>query len=236
MTMAACRIVSEETPRIVAIYSLENHSMKSFFALLCLPFFAASVPAATIIPVSYFYEVTSPGSLNGNYADIHSLKLLDGVASVPSWSSAGNTVDATPMVGWNNSVPIIVFDFGKTVTIDSLTVWASHSDGAAGVYLPTLIVLDAENFTGSFSVGPNPSYSIGETHPLEVTGFSFTGQTLYVTVYPNLFAGWTMLTEVSFGGPISAVPEPSTYAAIAGALVLGLGVVRRRRMVANAKN
>lgn len=206
--------------------------MKSLLALLCLPFLAASVSAATLTPVSYSYPVAGPGSEGGSYTDGSYTKLTDGVDYVAAWSWAEVPVDSAPMVGWYQVNPVIAFDFGQTVTVNSLILWASHSDGAAGVYLPVTITLQGTDFFQSFSITPPAGYGVGTTVPLQITGFNFTGQILDITITRSPLADWTMITEVSFTGSVSAVPEPSTYAAIAGALVLGLGVMRRRRIMA----
>lgn len=200
--------------------------MKSFLVSLGVALFTASLSAATLTPVSYSYG-NAPGDPNdiNNYYDTAFTKLTDGVDSVGAWGGAG-AVDITAFAGWfyTGGAASITFNFGGNVSIDSVTLWAADSDDAAGVGLPVNVTLaGAGGFSQGFPI-TNPA-GTGTTVPLVLSGFSYTGDSITLTIPANY--QWLMLSEVTFTGA-SAVPEPSAYAALAGVAALGIVVWRRR--------
>ncbi len=76
----------------------------------------------------------------------------------------------------------------------------------------------------------------GLTPDWKTVSFSFTTSNtvtdtnLYFKVYDTSISGPS--TDVAFiNASVSAIPEPSTFAAVAGGLVLGAALLRRRRPV-----
>lgn len=81
-----------------------------------------------------------------------------------------------------------------------------------------------DTFVKTFSGISNPAGS-ASTVALTLPDFEVTTNRLYLEI--PYTGTWTMITEASFTGA-SAIPEPSTYAALAGALALGVVVWRLR--------
>ncbi len=187
--------------------------------------------AQTLLVESYGYaNGHEPGNPNDSqtYFDHDLTKLTDGVASVDAWGSS-SPVDAANFAGWFFNTAQIRFDFGRMVDLQEFTVWAADSDGAAGVVLPHRITLLTDGgFEQVFSVVNPPGF--GATVALAFSGFSVTTNQVTLSIEapfnPSFDHEWLMLTEVGFAG--TAVPEPSTYAALAGLATLGFVASRRR--------
>jgi hypothetical protein len=149
-------------------------------------------------------------------------KLTDGVFPTQSWYQYG---EATPWVGWDGnqgqSNPVVTFNFGGIVDIDSITVWVDNSIGAGGVWHPASISVDGINFLLPLDSGdPLPrAYTFSG---LDIIGSSVTLQFSQQLSYP-----WLMVGEVSFEGA-TAVPEPTTLSLI-GLALAGFGFSRRRQ-------
>jgi len=150
---------------------------------------------------------------------------------------AGNTVDATSLSGWTALASTSTFPFGgfanpsenvDTTAGDGLNAYLLITDGAlqaivrlnswatlTGVDSPATPTTLAYNFDSSASASA-------------ITSFAATGTTLSIFDGGGTdFSGGTNGTGVSF--TLSAVPEPSTFAALAGLCALGAVMVRRRR-------
>lgn len=69
--------------------------------------------------------------------------------------------------------------------------------------------------------------SVGGTYQL-FDGFGGVNVITNLTI-TGLAAGWTADLDITGLLTVSAVPEPSAYAAIAGAVLLGVAALRRRR-------
>jgi len=152
----------------------------------------------TYVPCNGVCDVTS-APLSGGTG-----KLTDGVTPALSWYQYGWW---TPWVGWytpytNETNPIVTFNFGHTVTINSVTVWVDNTIGYGGVYLPQGFSVDGNYFAIPFdNVDPNPrAYTL--------SGLNITADSADVQFfqYPGY---WIMVGEVTFNGT-SAVPEPAT--------------------------
>lgn len=149
-------------------------------------------------------------------------KLTDGVSPTQNWYQYG---EATPWVGWDGnqgqSNPVVTFNFGGIVNIDSITVWVDNSLGAGGVWHPASISVDGLDFSLPLdNVDPSPrAYTISN---LGIVGSSVT---LQFAQQPS--SQWLMVGEVSFEGT-TAVPEPATLSLMALAL-LGFGFSRRHQ-------
>jgi fibronectin-binding autotransporter adhesin len=107
--------------------------------------------------------------------------------------------------------------------------------GGSGAYVLNVLSLDAGNVTG---LAPNfsevaRSWTIASTTG-GITGFDAANWTIDVTGFLNPEAGTFTLAESAGNLVLSyaPIPEPSTYAALAGLGMLGFAVYRRRR---NAK-
>lgn len=118
----------------------------------------------------------------------------------------------------------------KTITLDGLTIGASYdlylySEGGAA-NRPITFTLDRNSF--SLTAGSTTSFVEGTNYG--VFSFTATGTSQLFTVGP------TGSNEANLAGlqvvQTSAVPEPSTYAALAGLAALGLAAARRRRRMA----
>lgn len=203
------------------IASVVSHmTTRRLLALASLLAGAVSAPAALIPITSYTYG-TSP---SGTYPDSGGVELRDGVTASAAWGAGPiGFADVVALVGWQNTNPTVTFNFGSPVTIRSFTAWGADSDGAAGVALPSALTLTTVGFNQSFTV-VNPA-GAGTTVALSHGGFEVT--TSSITLVATRSTQWTMFSEVQFFDTV--IPEPSTYAAIAGVAALGLAAFRRRR-------
>lgn len=82
--------------------------------------------------------------------------------------------------------------------------------------------------TGDFNLGSLTTVSValawtGLFDPTQITGWSIGGGNVGIAAYNMTFENMVM---------VAAIPEPSTYAAIFGALALGFVAYRRRQQAA----
>ena len=153
----------------------------------------------------------------------------------------GDSVDATGLTGWNvygsaSAFPITGSGWSNPASLSEvdttagqgLTAYLLIIDGD----LQAVVSLDSwATITGTVAptptVGLNYTFGAGATAS-GITSFAASGTTLTITDgegtdFSDGFSG----TGVSF--TLSAVPEPSTFAALAGLCALGAVMVRRRR-------
>lgn len=149
--------------------------------------------------------------------------LTDGTPPTLNWGDPGGYAQ---WVGWytgytNETDPTITFNFASTVTVNSVTAWVDNTNGNGGVALPLSVCVNVSNCltapdAGSPSSGPT-TYTF--------SGLNITGSS--VTVQFNQANQWVMVGQVQFQGTGgAAVPEPATWALMAGGLVFAL--LRRR--------
>ena len=151
----------------------------------------------------------------------------------------GNAVDADGLAGWNSYATDSTFAVGgwnttdalaeqDTTAAESLDAYILIADGALQAFVRAN---DWVALTGTES--PTPVVSLSYTFDAAdaasgITGIAATGTTLTITDGGGTdFLGGTSGTGVSF--TLTAVPEPSTFAALAGLSALGAVMVRRRR-------
>ena len=200
-------------------------------ALLRFVLLVAALGALTLQAQTTFtdFDYTYTIAPNESYPDGGRNKLNDGVASVPSWGNDGWTGTAeqtAPFVGWHYQPFSIRFEFDSPVTVQTASFYFADSQGFAGVYFPYQLRL--RNDSASVDVLGEIYTFMGDT--LTAVPFTFdlgnvATDHLILDVQP--WGEWTMMTEATFTA--SAIPEPSTYAVIAGVAMLGFAIWRRRR-------
>ncbi|MGJ8725613.1 MAG: PEP-CTERM sorting domain-containing protein [Roseibacillus sp.] len=178
--------------------------------------------AGAAITVSSYSHSPNPAA---SYNDSGTQELTDGVAVVPTWGTGITitTAQIGPFVGWQGTDAATTFTFDSIQTVGQVTVWASDSDGVAGVRLPSTITLSDPNssFSQTFMVN-NPGGN-GVMRPITLDGFSVQTDQMEVSFTRATTGSWTMLTEVEF----NSVPEPSTAGLLAVASALLLRKKRR---------
>ncbi len=155
--------------------------------------------------------------------DSQSISTFNASSSYTQLRATGQTVAVNATLGFIADVAVtFALDAGSAKSDWELLFAAIDSDGAT-------INVDAST-TGAFA-GEETSFgslSIGTTDTGYGVDFSSLGSTqeLYVRMSAVDVAGGTLnIDNVGF----SAVPEPSAYAAIFGAIAIAFAVVRRRR-------
>ena len=199
---------------------------KKIFLLAFALCVSTRLAATPIVPVSYTYAASPWG-----YWDDTGGQLTDGLYNglIPGVSLA--TPDAYNWVGWSGNVPSVTFDFGATVTIQSLTIDAALWT-PAGVYLPGQVTINAD----TFNVTPDGYTGFANMDRAILNfGGSWTGSTLTLnfTAAPNTGA-WTFLDEVSFDGHVggNSVPDSgATLAYLMLAFAILVLVAKRNRKV-----
>ncbi|MBI5768414.1 MAG: PEP-CTERM sorting domain-containing protein [Verrucomicrobia bacterium] len=136
-----------------------------------------------------------------------------GVADSGSWSATSPTkyfsFTITPSSGYTLSITTISFDYRQTAT------------GAANYQVD--IGSDTNVASGVFSTD-STWHSISQS--ITVTAFSDSRE---IRIYGyNGGSGSFALDRVTLSGTVSAIPEPSTYAALFGAAALAVAIWMRR--------
>ena len=205
--------------------------MKFKTALFSIVFFVFQTAHAGIITVdsydmlngstgSYTYwddsysgsgSTTSGAALTGGAGD-----LTDGIIASGNWFN--NPED---YVGWNNYNPLITFNFGSNVMIDSITVYVDDSNGYGGVYTPSSV---------DIGISGGSLFNHQTIDPITSTSLSYTFSNLGLTgnsidIRFNRSGPWVFVSEVTFDGQEVQVPEPSTLAIFALGMI---GLASRR--------
>jgi hypothetical protein len=146
------------------------------------------------------------------------------------------TLSAGTIVGgvltWDVSQPLTISLIdplnGSFATVDhiNLSIWGTNIDLNAEAFGNA-----TQSFTIPGTAGVNNTFIAGQTYTVEMGFVNITGGSSLTTISGGALDG------VQYGGiygrtssfTIQAIPEPSTYAAMAGALALGLAAWRRRR-------
>lgn len=180
------------------------------------------------------YTVSSP-----DFADV-TLTLGTALANI------SNVVSTTPTFSltggtWSGGVYLVDPTQQVTITTNAFTGFSSNLDGHIGFYIfnngPAGAVYEEDRFYSddngannfiSYTINPNTLVS-GQTYTVEAgfSGVTDLDTTLGTGPTAPLVGAYM---EVATSFQLQAVPEPSTYAAIAGALVLGIVMLRRRKL------
>ena len=193
-------------PLTVSSYSMLNGATGSF-----------NYRDFTYIPCAGICDTTG-AALSGGKG-----KLTDGVSPALDWFQQGQN---TQWVGWDSSQgllnPAVTFNFSQSVTVNTVTIWASNSR-SGGVALPSNIIIGGTNFV----IAPDTSNT--SPRALVFSALNFTGSSL--TVQLNQSASpWVIIGEVSFDGSGSSViPEPSSLVLVGCAIPLLAFAYRSRR-------
>jgi len=152
--------------------------------------------------------------------------LTDGVIPALNWINTENVAGTGPYVGWRNAVtpnPVVTFRFLLPVFLDSITVYVDDSNGLGGVSPPASV--DIGNAGGPYTNFVTADPGGGAPLSYTFTGLNFSGSAFDIRF--NNLNEWVFVSEVTFDGEVSAVPEPSSLLTLAGGLGLAAVAIRR---------
>ena len=183
---------------------------------------ATQLAASPITPTSYSYNQGPWG-----YWDDTGSQLTDGLynALIPGVNLA--TPNAYNWVGFAGGTPSVTFNFGSSVTIGNVSLSMANWT-PAGVYLPSLVVINSSNFAVNPGSYPNMDHVL-----LNFAG-SWTGSSLTLTLTPAYTGVWTFIDEVTFTqadpiiNPGNSVPEASATLPLMAAVMAGLLLARKK--------
>jgi hypothetical protein len=209
--------------------------MRQVIAFTVFAAMAALAPAANAAPVfatSYSMPNGNTGSYNywdqiysgaGNVTlDASALSgglgdLTDGVIAAANWNVVEAPAGNGPYVGWTVD-PLITFNFAASTTVDALTIYVDDANGFGGVATPL-----------SVKINGGASLALADPAGAAPTSFTFTGLNATGPLTLQLFRRnqWVFMSEVTFDGRASQVPEPVTLALL-GVAMGGFAIGRRR--------
>lgn len=204
--------------------------------LLLLCALPATVCGQTVI-VSFTFENTTTAAIGSGLAGI-------------TWNSGGAEGYTTPFSGQGQALSVNGFQSGEyyQITLDAtgyrdVTLGDFRSNGTAGApkdwkisYSLTGVsgtFADAGTYTLAANTAANDTTITGLTLPAGADNNASIVLRLVATSSTRIdggggaASGTVRLDNLSFTA--TAIPEPSAYAAVAGALALGLAAWRRRR-------
>ena len=162
---------------------------------------------------------TDGAALSGGKGD-----LTDGVVAPTFWYLTENGAGTGPYVGWYDPVtpkPVVTFHFAGSPAIGGINIHIDNSH-VGGVYAPGAILVDgiSRSFTGP---------AAGAIGWVGITGLSLTGANHTIEFDQGPLHGWTFVSEITFDGKSSGVPEPATWAMMIAGFGLVGATLRRRR-------
>jgi len=161
-------------------------------------------------------------------------------------SSSFTNVFALPVYAGASATWTGPLTYANTVNINANTITLVGTHNFTGTDLDFTIsnstLAGYGHFVGSFTLNFSGTINIDATayassavagDTFDFTTGSFTGATFHPSSLPSLSSGlaWDTSNFISSGvlSVVSAIPEPSAYAAIFGAAAIGFGVWRKRR-------
>lgn len=141
--------------------------------------------------------------------------LTDGVIATQAWNAVSNVDGTGQYVGWKGS-PTITFHFGSTVVIDGITLYVDDSD-VGGVTSPGAVIVDGVTYD-------NGGYAddFGGTQAITIGGLHIVGDCVTITLVDS--SSWVFMSEATFDGMVSSVPEPASI----GMMLAGVGLLAWR--------
>ena len=168
------------------------------------------------------YNGVGDSQIDGSFLQGGTGALTDGVIATQPWDAVSNSQGTGPYVGWKDTSPTITFHFGSTVQIDSITLYVDDSN-VGGVTSPSAVVVGGTTYDNS-----NYADYFGGTQAIKLSGLHIVGNSVTVTlVNPT---SWVFMSETTFDGFVTSVPEPGNVAMLLAGLGLMGWMARRRRI------
>ena len=146
--------------------------------------------------------------------------LTDGIVATQAWDAVSNAQGTGDYVGWKGS-PTITFRFAGSVTIEAITLVVDDSN-VGGVTSPSAVIVDGVTYD-------NSHYAdwFGGTQAITLGGLHIVGDSVTVTLVDP--TSWVFMTEATFDGSVTSVPEPGSIGMMLAGVALLSWKARRRR-------
>jgi len=200
----------------------------------------AALPGSILSPVGVLTNTLGNAGVGDDLHMIDQSGLSSGFTSgITDFNSylAGNPTHTTIYFGYEwfpsfsfdgSQLPgVFVFDLGSVYSIDAMAIWNEESGGVKDIMLsipsgPVLGLYTVASDAAYLSVGSYPAQVL-TFGPIATQFIELTMYDYYGTYYPSPSIG-----ELAFR--LTAIPEPSTYAAVLGlGSLLGVGFLKRTK-------